>query len=309
MIAVAKYPPIPEVIPPRWRAVAMRLFHAISRVLSFYCIWVRGAFRDSFKIANAWSGLWGPPLLYAFVKWGGYKVNLPEDPIAQAVVLGLAGIVATWVAVLVVQLIQEPAQIFLEQTEKNDSLKDKINALEAQLAQKPRLRLSYAADKTQRRNGVISTYIYATNEGRGDVSGVQVKIEEAVLRRNGSEEWEGTSIVSRTNMSWGFLPDGDEQKYSTVQLSPGSEPLDFISGPHSAQEADGSTRQAFVVRVDPRHRGVNPVFWLEGTYKFVMQISALDIISADKLTLFVDWDSQNLVIRSENPNTVLEWSS
>jgi hypothetical protein len=61
-------------------------------------------------------------------------------------------------------------------------------------------------------------------------------------------------------MSWGFLPDGDPQKYSTVQLPPGSEPIDFVSGPINVQLSNGQTHLGFVIRVDPKHRGVNPFF-------------------------------------------------
>jgi hypothetical protein len=69
---------------------------------------------------------------------------------------------------------------------------------------KPRLKLSYAADKAlERADGSKITFLYATNEGQSDVSGAQVKIEQAQFRKDGSDKWEGTSIVSRTNMSWG----------------------------------------------------------------------------------------------------------
>ncbi len=176
------------------------------------------------------------------------------------------------------------------------------------LENRPRLKLSYAPEKTLKHsNGSKQTFLYAINEGTSDVSDAQVKIEEAQYRKDGSDKWEGTSIVSRTNMSWGHVPDGDPQKYSTVALAPGSEVVDFISGPHNFQQQDGQTRLGFLIRIDPRHwRNVNPAFFETGTYKFAMQTSASDVENPAKPTLFVDWDGKSLVIRSDNPSEVLE---
>src|SRR5258708_99484 len=85
---------------------------------------------------------------------------------------------------------------------------------EAEKSIKPRLNLSYAADKTIKTDvGGMATYLYVTNEGGSDVDGVQVIIESAEFRRHGSEKWEGTSIHARPNMSCGHLPDHHPQKY------------------------------------------------------------------------------------------------
>jgi hypothetical protein len=175
---------------------------------------------------------------------------------------------------------------------------------------KPRLKLSYAADKAlERADGSKITFLYATNEGQSDVSGAQVKIEQAQFRKDGSDKWEGTSIVSAPICRGGHVPDVEPQKYSTVPLAPGSEVIDFISGPHNFKQQDGQTRLGFLIRIDPRHWGnVNPAFCEKGTYKFVMQASALDIEKPDKLTLLVDWDGTNLVIRSDEPSQILESS-
>jgi hypothetical protein len=198
---------------------------------------------------------------------------------------------------------------FLSPRRIYDEAQSQIRELSERLDRKPRLSLSYAAEKTQKfSNGSKQTFLYAINEGGGDVEGAQVKIEEAQFRRVGSDAWEGTSIVARTNMSWGFLPDGDPQKYSTVPLAHGKEPIDFISGPLNVSQSDGQPRLGFIIRIDPRHwKSVSPVFWENGTYKFVMQVSAIHIEKPGKLTLFVDWDGKNLVICSDdNPGQVLE---
>ena len=137
--------------------------------------------------------------------------------------------------------------------------------------------------------------------GGGDITGVQVKIDEAVFKSDGSNVWEGTSIVARPNMSWGSLPDGDAAKYSTWSLPHGKEIIDFISGP---RRSNNDPHLGFAIRIDPRQRmHVNPFFWRPGTYKFVMQISAPNVEKPGKLTLFVDWDGQKVKIRSDGDPT------
>jgi hypothetical protein len=166
---------------------------------------------------------------------------------------------------------------------------------------KPCIKLSYAADGKTRNlgGGSKATYLYATNERGRDVTSAQVKIEEAKFKPSESGEWQNTSIIARTNMSWGDKPDGDPQKYSTVQLAPGSEIIDFISGPHKFLQQN-RTQIGFLVRIDPKHwQNVSPVFSEIGTYKFVMQASASDVEKPARLTLFVNWDGKNLVILSD----------
>jgi hypothetical protein len=194
-----------------------------------------------------------------------------------------------------VHFFRSPTKIYNEAQEK-------IQELFERLDKKPRLRLSYAQDKTQPRgiDGSKLTFLYAINDKGGDVSGVQVKIEEAVLRRDGSDKWDGTSIVARTNMSWGHLDDDDPQKYSTSQLAPGSDVIDFISGPLIAKFGSGQEILGFKIRISPKHRIVIPFFWEKGTYRFMMQISAADTENPGKLTLFADWNGATLVIRSDD---------
>jgi hypothetical protein len=158
----------------------------------------------------------------------------------------------------------------------------------------PKLSLSYAADATVKHsNGTIQTFIRVKNEARNDISGAQVKIEEAVVKKNGSDTWENTSILSRTNMSWGQEPDGGAQKYSTIQLAPGKgDILDFLTGPLFPS----GHPVVFKIRVDPKHKGINPFFSHIGTYRFVLQASALNA-EPKQLTIFADWDGGKLVIR------------
>jgi hypothetical protein len=135
-----------------------------------------------------------------------------------------------------------------------------VKSFQRELENIPKLSLSFAADATvKHRSGAIQTFIRVKNEARNDISGAQVKIEEALVKKNGSDTWENTSILSRTNMSWGQEPDGDAQKYSTIQLAPGKgDILDFLTGPSLFLQGHPVM---FKIRVDPKHRGGQSVFF------------------------------------------------
>ena len=172
------------------------------------------------------------------------------------------------------------------------------NSFRHEFENRPKLSLSYAADATVKHsNGAIQTFIRVKNEARNDISGAQVKIEEAVVKKRGSDRWENTSILSRTNMSWGQEPDGGAQKYSTIQLAPGKgDILDFLTGPALFFEGQPSM---FKIRVDPKHKGINPFFSQIGTYKFVIQASAINA-EPKQLTIFAEWDGGKLTIRDDS---------
>ena len=196
------------------------------RAISFYWRWVKTAFTHSIGQSDLWGGIAGTILAVVDHFW-------PEKQLMSS----LSWQIPLWAlgTVIALRLISAPYWMAKEDALSGRGTKNK-----------QRVSLSYAGDKTiKHNNGSKHTFLYATNEGGGDAAGTQVKIEEARFRRDGSDIWEGTSIVSRTNMSWGFLPDGDPQKYSTVQLAPGSEPVDFVSGPHNFQLQDGSMQLGF----------------------------------------------------------------
>jgi hypothetical protein len=95
-------------------------------------------------------------------------------------------------------------------------------------------------------------------------------------------------------------PNGDPQKYSTVQLASGSEIVDFITGPLEFQREGGQKQLGFFISIDPGHwPHVDPIRWKKGRYKFVMQVSALGVEEPGKLTLLVDWNGRKLVILSD----------
>jgi hypothetical protein len=168
---------------------------------------------------------------------------------------------------------------------------------------KPCLKLAYGQNKAKPlSNGGKHTFLLAINEGRRDVPDAQVIIEEAMIKRVGSDSWERTDILARPNMSWGFKPDDHPQKYSTVQLPPGPSLIDFLIGP--SRRGDGL---GFAIRIDPLQRGIDPFFKDAGRYKFAMQLSSLHT-EPEKLILFADWDGKNLVLRPDESSEVLEIS-
>ena len=225
----------------------------------------------------------------------GWKATRAKLLAASAILL----IFPFWYAV---KFIASLSKIYDEATNKLDEATNQIKELSDRLDRQPHLRLSYAADKTVRRgNGLDQTFLYAENEGGGDIVGVQVKIDEAMFKSKELNAWEGTSIVARPNMSWGSLPDGHADKYSATSLPHGKEIIDFISGP---RRYNSEPQLGFAIRIDPRQREhVNPFFWKSGTYKFVMQVSAPDVDKPGRLTLFVDWDGQRVTIRSDEDAT------
>jgi hypothetical protein len=156
-------------------------------------------------------------------------VEAPSTILGTAIYGAITAVVCVILAFAVIfvgRLLLAPVRLYWVE-------RDKAEFLLKKQASKPHIRLSYAADGKTRSlgGGSKATYLYATNDGESDVTGAQVKIEEAKFKPRGSDKWENTSIIARPNMSWGDKIDGDPVKYSTVQLAPGSEPIDFIEGP------------------------------------------------------------------------------
>jgi hypothetical protein len=194
---------------------------------------------------------------------------------------------ATVVAALDVLLIF-PFKLWKANTDEIQRLKNLLS---------PRLGLSYAPHHSRTINGVRHTFVCALNKSNNDVSGVQVKVEEAKLKKEGSNSWEKTNLIARTNLSWCFLPNGHSQKYSTIQLPPGSEPLDFIVGPVSVVSTNGTQMPAFYFKMDPAHGTDSSCFTEKGVYRFILQVSGLDAGKPEQRVLFVDWNGADFGIR------------
>jgi hypothetical protein len=55
---------------------------------------------------------------------------------------------------------------------------------------KPRLKLSFAADKTKKIEGATYTYLRASNESDKNIDGALTKIIESKVKKEGSDSWE-----------------------------------------------------------------------------------------------------------------------
>jgi hypothetical protein len=283
----------------------------MRRFFQFQWLCICHAWRGCWTRANELAAVLGGALLAAIL-WASSpalrELGLIEAPTTiwdsaiYAAISAVACVIIAFVVIFVGRLLVAPVRLYWAERDKAEHLLKKE-------ASKPRIKLSYAKPETRNLGGGSrATYLYATNEGRNDVSGTQVKIEESLFRRNGSDTWENTSILARHNMSWGDKADDDPQKYAPIQLAPGSEIIDFIEGPIGlTSRSSGQTFIGFRIRIDPRlWRNVNPTFVDAGTYKFGMQISSLDA-EKDNLSLLVDWNGTRLVIRSdEEPSQVLK---
>jgi len=165
---------------------------------------------------------------------------------------------------------------------------------------RPSLKLAYGNDKTSDRGNHKMTYVNAISEGAGDVMGARVLLDEVMFKARGSDKWVPTRINTRHIMSWTNVPDDPNrrgEKYGPRQISHGDNTVDFITCP----AMDDKGRKAFVFRIDPDHfRAVFPVFIELGTYRFVMQLSAPNVLDPPRLTLLVEWDGQTATIQSED---------
>ncbi len=165
---------------------------------------------------------------------------------------------------------------------------------------RPSLKLAYGNGKTSNRGNHKMTYVNAISEGAGDVMGARVLLDEVMFKARGSDKWVPTRINTRHIMSWTNVPDDPNrrgEKYGPRQISQGDNTVDFITCP----AVDDKGRRAFVFRIDPDHfRAVFPVFIEPGTYRFVMQLSAPNVLDPPRLTLLVEWDGQTATIQSED---------
>src|SRR5262245_31010692 len=206
------------------------------------------------------------PVADFIVRWGALMSGAPSIPfvIWGALVDQAYQRYSLWVLAYVT--------ILLSYFIGHKQLTARIQELEDKL--RPRLKLSYAADKTEKgEGGHRFTFLRITNESEVTIESVLPQIIESRFKPEGPGSWRSTSIVANMNMSWCGIPEAlHVQKYSARSLPPGSELVDFVSGPHT----DTDTPPCFVIRIDPAHSEpgfVNPQFTTKGVYKFVMQVS------------------------------------
>jgi hypothetical protein len=84
----------------------------MKQFFRFQWLCVIEAWGGSLEIANAWSGLWGPILVWAGSYWWGHPLKLPEQLDAYAIMLALSFVVATWLSFFLVRLVGAPARLY-----------------------------------------------------------------------------------------------------------------------------------------------------------------------------------------------------
>jgi hypothetical protein len=120
----------------------------MRRAFRFYWECLKEAFRGSFSLANAWSGLWGPILVWLSLKWRGYTMTLPEHLDAYALLVLLAFLGSTWVGLIIVRFLNAPVKLSERKQREVDNLRSANVILNERL--RPRIRL-FLDDRT---NGV-----------------------------------------------------------------------------------------------------------------------------------------------------------
>jgi hypothetical protein len=103
------------------------------KTLKFWWCCIKLAWAGAFTLANAWQGLWGTILFWAFGFWRGIPVTIPDKVDGYALLFLFGSLGVTWVGVFIFQFLIAPATLYWEQRERAD----KLNA-ELKIAQKQR---------------------------------------------------------------------------------------------------------------------------------------------------------------------------
>lgn len=79
--------------------------------IRFYWLCIKDAWQGSFAIANGWSGLWGPFLIFSVFWYRGETLTLPDKLDSYALLFTLATLGSTWLALFLVRLCLAPARL------------------------------------------------------------------------------------------------------------------------------------------------------------------------------------------------------
>jgi hypothetical protein len=287
----------------------------LSDVRQFWGKAAREALRGTSGFANDWQWIFGNPTVAAIASVvatarGLQKVTTGSDAL-DGFIAALLAFLITWAVAYVVRIILVAGGLYIKEHERANNAADAL---------RPRLGVCFLKGTVvPRPEGFRHTSLNVINKSEGFVEGVLPRIIESKFKKDGSTAWRNTSIIASLNLSWCGIPDHHHaQKYSARSLRPEPpELVDFVSGPHTKSKRysrEGLTSLPypdapfFEVQIDPAHilsRGVVPYFSEKGTYKFVIQVSAPAAGKPEQLTLFVDWDGDDFVIRSAD-NEILE---
>lgn len=80
--------------------------------LRFWWACAKDAWNGSLNLANTWSGLWGPFLLWLVFHWFGQSLRLPDQLDGYALLLVLSFLVTTWIGVFAARLVGAPVRLY-----------------------------------------------------------------------------------------------------------------------------------------------------------------------------------------------------
>jgi hypothetical protein len=100
----------------------------MRRFFKFQWLCIRYAWAGSYTVANAWAGLWGPVLVYAWSRWRGHPLTLPDRLDGYAILLVFVFLGATWVGLLITRFLIAPTRLYWKQHKRADGLEIKLSA-------------------------------------------------------------------------------------------------------------------------------------------------------------------------------------
>jgi hypothetical protein len=145
------------------------------------------AWRGSLSSALNWASIVGVGAVGAYFQSRGLKMT---DPHAwqEIVQWGLVYTVVAWAIIFAARAVfVAPFQAYVGENARVRELEERL---------KPRLNLSFAADKTAKKSGGHRyTFLRVTNESEQNIDGVLTKIVESKFKRDASDSsWENTGI-------------------------------------------------------------------------------------------------------------------
>jgi hypothetical protein len=101
----------------------------MAKILRFWWRCLAHAWRGSFSLANAWQGLWGTLLLWAFGYWREIPVTIPDKVDSYAVIFLVASLGTTWVGVFLFQFATAPAKLYWAEHTRANRLSEELSTL------------------------------------------------------------------------------------------------------------------------------------------------------------------------------------
>jgi hypothetical protein len=103
----------------------------LLKILRFWWRCLTCAWRGSFSLANAWQGLWGTLLLWAYGYWREISVTIPDKVDSHALIFLSASLGVTWFGVFLFQFSIAPAKLYWTEHKRANSLSEELGTLKS----------------------------------------------------------------------------------------------------------------------------------------------------------------------------------